>query len=108
MVEELCSKPKIAGSIPDEVTGFFNLPNPSSCTMALGSTQPVTEMSSKNLPWCNGRPAREAGNLSTICVSRLSRKCLHVYNNRRFLWNPCRRFIGDSEGRLQSIIAVNQ
>jgi hypothetical protein len=26
---------KVAGSIPDEVTGFYNLPNPSSCIMAL-------------------------------------------------------------------------
>jgi hypothetical protein len=30
---------------------FFNWPNPSSCTMALGSTQPLTEMSIRNLPW---------------------------------------------------------
>jgi hypothetical protein len=30
---------------------FFNLPNPSSRTMALGSTQPLTEMSTRNLPW---------------------------------------------------------
>jgi hypothetical protein len=29
---------------------FFNLPNPSSRTMALGSTQPLTEMSTRNLP----------------------------------------------------------
>jgi hypothetical protein len=29
---------------------FFNLPNPSSRTMAVGSTQPLTEMSTKNLP----------------------------------------------------------
>jgi hypothetical protein len=29
--------------VPDEVD-FFNLPNLSSCTMALGSTQPLTEM----------------------------------------------------------------
>jgi hypothetical protein len=29
---------------------FFNLPNPFSCTMALGSTQPLTEMSTRNLP----------------------------------------------------------
>jgi hypothetical protein len=28
---------------------FFNLPNPSSRTMALGSTQPLTEMSTRNL-----------------------------------------------------------
>jgi hypothetical protein len=34
---------------PDEVD-FFNLPNPSSRTMALGSTQPITEMSTRNLP----------------------------------------------------------
>jgi hypothetical protein len=30
---------KVAGSIPDELTGFFNCPNPSIRTMALGSTQ---------------------------------------------------------------------
>jgi hypothetical protein len=41
---------KVAYSIPDEVTGFFNLPNPSSRTVALGSTHPLTEMSTRNLP----------------------------------------------------------
>jgi hypothetical protein len=30
--------------------GFFNRPVPSSLTMALGSTQPLTEMSTRNLP----------------------------------------------------------
>jgi hypothetical protein len=40
---------KVAGSSPDEVD-FFNWPNPSSCTMALGSTQSLTEMSTRNLP----------------------------------------------------------
>jgi hypothetical protein len=29
---------------------FFNLPNPSSRTMAVGSTQLLTEMSTRNLP----------------------------------------------------------
>jgi hypothetical protein len=29
---------------------FFNLPNPSSRNMALGSAQPLTEMSTRNLP----------------------------------------------------------
>jgi hypothetical protein len=29
---------KVEGSIPNEVTGFLNLPNPSSSCMALGST----------------------------------------------------------------------
>jgi hypothetical protein len=36
---------------------FFNLPNPSSRTMALGSTHPLTEMSTRNLPGGKGWPA---------------------------------------------------
>jgi hypothetical protein len=35
--------------------------------MALGSTQPLTEMSTRNLPGGKGRPAREADNLTAIC-----------------------------------------
>jgi hypothetical protein len=35
--------------------------------MALGSTQPLTEMSTRNLPGGKGRPAREADNLIAIC-----------------------------------------
>jgi hypothetical protein len=35
--------------VPDEVD-FFNLHNPSSHTMALRLTQPLTEMSTSNLP----------------------------------------------------------
>jgi hypothetical protein len=57
------------GSIPDEVTGFFNRPNPSSRIMAVGSTKPLTEMSTRNLPRGKGRPAREADNLTAICES---------------------------------------
>jgi hypothetical protein len=38
------------GSSRDEVDFFFNLPNPSSHTMALGLTQSLTEMSTRNLP----------------------------------------------------------
>jgi hypothetical protein len=51
--------------IPDEVD-FFNSPNPSSRTMALGSTQPLTEMSTRNLPGGKKRPARRADNLAAI------------------------------------------
>jgi hypothetical protein len=39
----------VAGLSPDEVD-FFNLSKPSSRPMALRSTQPVTEMSTRNLP----------------------------------------------------------
>jgi hypothetical protein len=60
---------KFAGSIPEEVIGFFNLPNPSSRSMALGSTQPLTEMSIRNLPGGKGRPARKADQLAAMCES---------------------------------------
>jgi len=42
---------KVAGSIPDAVTGIFHCHNPSGHTMALGLTQPVTEMSIRNISW---------------------------------------------------------
>jgi hypothetical protein len=51
--------------IPDKVD-IFNLPNPSSRTMALGSTQPLTKMSTRNLPGGKRRPARRADNLAAI------------------------------------------
>jgi hypothetical protein len=50
---------------------FFYFSNPSGRTMALGSTQPLTEMSIWNLKkesWGDkGRPARRADNLAAIC-----------------------------------------
>jgi hypothetical protein len=65
---------KVAGSTPDEVD-FFNLPKPSSRTMALWSTQLLTEMSTRNLP--GGVKDDRRVRLTTIppSVSRLSRKC---------------------------------
>jgi hypothetical protein len=51
--------------VPDEAD-FSNLPNPSSSTMALGSTQPLTEMRTRNFPGGKRRPARRADNLTAI------------------------------------------
>jgi hypothetical protein len=51
--------------VPDEVD-LFNLPNPSSRTMALGSTQFLTEISTRKFPWGKKRPARRADNLAAI------------------------------------------
>jgi hypothetical protein len=55
--------------VPDEVN-FFCLPNASSCTMALGSTQPLTEMNTRNLEIKSGRHVE----LTTLppSVSRMS------------------------------------
>jgi hypothetical protein len=35
--------------------------------MALGSTEPLTEMSATNLPGSKGRPSRKADNRTAIC-----------------------------------------
>ena len=40
---------KVTGSIPDGVTEIFPERNPSGHTMGLGSTQPLTEMSIRNI-----------------------------------------------------------
>jgi hypothetical protein len=41
----------VAGSIPDGVTGIFQWLNPSGRIVALGSTQPLTDMSTRNPFW---------------------------------------------------------
>jgi hypothetical protein len=57
---------KLPVRVPDEVD-FFNLPNSSSRIMALGSTQSLAEMSTRNLPGGKKRPALRDDNLAAIC-----------------------------------------
>jgi hypothetical protein len=42
---------KVTGSIPDGAIGFFHWHNPFGLTMALWLTQPLTEMSTRNISW---------------------------------------------------------
>jgi hypothetical protein len=44
--------------------GFFDLPNLPSRNMALGFTQPLTEISTRNFLGVKGRPARKADNFT--------------------------------------------
>jgi hypothetical protein len=64
---------KFESSIPDEVIVFFNWPNLSSCTMFMRSTQPLTEMSTRNISGVNGGWRVRLTN-SPLSVSRFSRK----------------------------------
>ena len=63
---------KVAGSIHDGVIGIFYLHNPSDRSMAQGSTQPLPEMSTGNIPW-GGKGGRclELTNLPSSCVDFL-------------------------------------
>jgi hypothetical protein len=45
---------KVAGSIPDGVIGIIDWHNPSGRTMALGPTQPLTQMITRNIFWGEG------------------------------------------------------
>jgi hypothetical protein len=45
---------KVAGSIPDGVIGILHWHNPFGLTMALGSAQPLTEMSTRGISWGGG------------------------------------------------------
>jgi hypothetical protein len=58
-----------AGRSPDRVPNevdFLNLSNPSSRTMALGSNQPLREITTRNVPGGKKRPTRRADNLAAI------------------------------------------
>jgi uncharacterized membrane protein len=51
----LCYNMKVADSIPSGVSGFFtDIKNPFDRTMTLGSTQPLTEISTMNISWGGG------------------------------------------------------
>jgi hypothetical protein len=52
--------------------------------MALGSTKPLTKMSTRNLSGCKERPARKANNLTAIYEPIVTK-----------IWGP-RRLIGRS------------
>jgi len=55
---------KVAGSIPDGIIGIFHWHISSDRTMALGSTQPLTEMSTRSISW--GKSGRCVVRLTTL------------------------------------------
>jgi hypothetical protein len=56
----------VVGWSPD-VIGFHNGPYPSCRTIALGSTQPLMEMSTRNHPEDKWWSERKADNFAAIC-----------------------------------------
>ena len=55
---------EVAGSIPDGVIWIFHWHNPCDRTVALGLTQPLTEMSTRSISWGLRWPVLRADNLN--------------------------------------------
>ena len=66
---------KVAGSIPEGVIAIFQRHNPSGRTLALGSTQPLTEMITRNISW-GSKDGRCVG-LKTLPSS--GAECLEIW-----------------------------
>jgi len=77
-----CTSREVAGSIPDCVIGIFHWHNPSDRAMTLELTQPLTEMSTRNISGGERQPVRRADNLNNF-MCRLSWN-LGASNS----WNP--------------------
>jgi len=65
---------KVAGSIPDGVIGIFRWRNPSGRIGGLGSTQPTTEISTRNISRGKGGRCLGLANLPPSCAD-----CLEVW-----------------------------
>jgi hypothetical protein len=110
--ETLCYKSE--GCVLDSRWGYWisNWPNPSSRTMALGSTLSLTEISTRNLPGGKGvrhvrfttslpsvsRFPRKCGNLDLICLSsdayflRKGGKGHDLWKSKTFIFNQIWKF----------------
>jgi hypothetical protein len=77
LVKALRYKPEGLGSIPNGVIGIFHWHDPSSHTEAWGSTQPLTEMSTRNAPGGWRRPVLRADNLTASCAN-----CLEIWESQ--------------------------
>ena len=66
---------QFVGSIPDGIIGIFRWQNPSGRTMSLGSTQPPTQMSTRNIS-LGGKGGRYVGmtTLPPLCAD-----CLEIW-----------------------------
>jgi hypothetical protein len=63
----MCLKKLGTSGTSRTVFGGYEYLHPYSCTMALRLTQPLTEMSTTNLPGGKGRLVSGADNLTAIC-----------------------------------------
>ena len=85
---------KAAGSIPFSVIAIFNWHNPSGRTVGLRSTQPLTEMSTRNIFWIIKAAGRCIGDWQTYYI--------HV---SIFIKSECLNLL-ETEGTLQACTEI--
>ena len=79
---------KVAGSTPDGITGIFHWHNPSARNVALRSTQPLTEISTRDTSWggrggwCKGDRCARLTMLPLSCA-----ECLEILGASTS-WSP--------------------
>jgi len=80
---------RAAGSIPDRVIGIYHSHNPSGRTMALGSNQPLREMSTRVISW-GGKGGRCVGLKSLLpsCADSLEILGSSTSHTRQGFFNP--------------------
>ena len=102
---------KVAGLIPDGVIGIFHWRNPSGRTMALGSTQPLTEISARNIS-CGVKAAGVYG--WQIYHLRVPIVVKSVSVNLLEHWGPVQACTGialpllNTEGRMMTICGCKE
>jgi hypothetical protein len=102
-VRHCAASPKFLGSISDGVIENFYGHNPSGRTMVVGLTQPLTEMSTRNISW--GVKAAGALGLTTswnpMDLSRRVQGLLYIFLLSSFWW---RHVSGELESRRSQTV----
>jgi hypothetical protein len=78
---------KATGSIGDGVIGIFHWLNPFGRTMALGSTSPLTEMSTKSISWGGGGGGKGGRCVGLTTLPPSCANCLDILGASNS-WNP--------------------
>ena len=100
---------KVAGSIPDGVTTNYQWHNPSGRSMALGLTQFLTEISTRNILWDKGGRCVGLTTLLPSCADYLeiwAPETAGILRNSPSLYRVCCTFLSQENYLLKMAVCV--